>query len=177
LIVSSHYRSSINYSEENLIEAKSGIDRFYHTLKNYPNSAVANVADLEKSSHYQRFIEAMNDDFNTRVALAVMYDLVKEINALDSALANKKSSTEVLVAELKFMANVLGILQTDPTEYLQCRGESSDLSPADIEAMITARQQAKKDKNYTLADEIRSELIHQGIVLEDSREGTSWRKK
>lgn len=173
LIISSHYRSEINYSEENLIEAKSGLDRFYHALKNHENIPKGNITEIQNSNYYQQFVEAMNDDFNTRVAVAVMYDVVKEINAL----SKEGQSVQYQVAELKLMANILGILQTSPREYLQDELNVSDLTASEIEAMITERQKAKLDKDFTRADEIRSQLLSQGIILEDSRQGTSWRKE
>ncbi len=173
LIVSSHYRSAINYSEDNLIESKAGLDRFYQTLKQYIDVPACELSDMADSQYYQQFVTAMNDDFNTRVALAGMYDLVKAIN---TAAVESADQAKTLVAELKAMANVLGILQADPVSFLQ--GENNDgLSADDIEALIAARVQAKKDKQYARADEIRQELDAQGVLLEDSREGTTWRRK
>ncbi|MGH1485492.1 MAG: cysteine--tRNA ligase [Cellvibrionaceae bacterium] len=174
LIVSSHYRSAINYSEENLIEAKAGLDRFYQTLKMYGDIQAATTESLANSSWYQRFVDAMNDDFNTRVALATMYELVKEINA---AAKNDIDKAQSLVAELKAMANILGVLQADALEFLQSSSSDAGLSVEEIEAYIEERQQAKLDKNYGRADEVRMLLTEQGIVLEDSSEGTSWRRE
>ncbi|MGS2716829.1 cysteine--tRNA ligase [Eionea flava] len=177
LIVNSHYRSSINYSEDNLIEAKAGLDRFYQTLRHYSDVDAADLSTLVGSTYYQHFTTAMNDDFNTRIALSGMYDLVKVINT--TASENGKASASTLVAELKAMANILGILQAEPNHFLQS-GESKDiigLSVDVIETLITQRIQAKKDKQYQRADEIRQQLDEQGILLEDSPEGTSWRKK
>ena len=173
LIVSSHYRSPINYSEDNLVEAKSGLDRFYQTLKHYPHIAAADLEALEDSEYYQRFVEAMNDDFNTRVALAAMYDLVKGINALAKTDAQQ---AEQQVAELKAMANILGILQADPVAFLQAASADGALTAEHIEAAIAERQQAKLDKDYRRADKIRQQLREQGVELEDTREGTTWRR-
>jgi cysteinyl-tRNA synthetase len=173
LIVSSHYRSAINYSEDNLIEAKSGLDRFYQTLKAYQNVSAADLSELTNSEWYQRFVAAMNDDFNTRVALATMYDLVKEINAVAKTDSEKAVP---LVAELKAMANILGVLQADPVSFLQASSSEDGLSAEQIEGYIAERHQAKLDKNYARADEIRTLLSEQGVMLEDSREGTSWRR-
>jgi cysteinyl-tRNA synthetase len=173
LIVSSHYRSAINYSEDNLIEAKAGLERFYHTLKHFNDIAAIDLKALEGSEWYQRFVAAMNDDFNTRVALAVMYDMVKEINAL--AKSNKEAA-ESMVAELKALANILGVLQYDPVEFLQSDLDDNAISASEIESLIAERLQAKLDKNYQRADEIRVTLTEQGVILEDSREGTTWRR-
>jgi cysteinyl-tRNA synthetase len=173
LIVSSHYRSPINYSEDNLIEAKAGLDRFYQTLKSYSDVQAAKLDHLGDSAYYKRFVDAMNDDFNTRVALAAMYDLVKEVN---SVAASDTSNAQSLVAELKSMADVLGVLQVDPVEFLQANAGDSGLSAKDVEGYIFERQQAKLDKNYARADEIRQLLAEQGVELEDSRNGTTWRR-
>jgi len=177
LIVNSHYRSSINYSEDNLIEAKSGLDRFYQTLKHYTDVEPAAIESLSDSVYYQHFVDSMNDDFNTRIALSGMYELIKTINtvAVDDAEKAKK-----LVAELKAMANILGVLQADPTEFLQAEDKTSQvagLSIDVIETLISQRIQAKKDKQYQRADDIRQQLDGQGVLLEDSREGTAWRRK
>ncbi len=174
LIVSSHYRSAINYSEDNLIEAKAGLDRFYQTLKKCAHIEPTALVSLSASTYYPRFVEAMNDDFNTRVALAAMYELVKEVNSLGEEDNNLIST---LLAELKAMANILGILQADPTEFLQADSSSDGLSADEVEAYIAERQQAKLDKDYARADEIRKLLVEQNIVLEDSREGTTWRRE
>lgn len=171
LIVSSHYRSHINYSEENLIESKAGLERFYQTLKHYGHVEAAPLSAMG-SDYYRDFVAAMNDDFNTRVALAAMYETVKAVNTTSNA-----SEAEKLVAELKAMADILGILQADPVSFLQ--GESTDngLSAEAIEALIAERVQAKLDKNYARADEIRESLSEQGVLLEDAHEGTTWRRK
>ncbi|MFT6790876.1 MAG: cysteinyl-tRNA synthetase [Cellvibrionaceae bacterium] len=172
LIISSHYRSEIHYSEENLVEAKSGLDRFYHTLKNLDHIEKAKIEDVKDSEYYRRFSEAMNDDFNTRVALAVMHDLIKNINSLTKT----SQAVRDRVAQLKLMASTLGILQNSSTKYLQGKPGSSKISVHDIETMIIERQQAKNAKNFSRADEIRSQLASEGIIVEDSRGGTSWRK-
>ncbi|MFT5420310.1 MAG: cysteinyl-tRNA synthetase [Candidatus Endobugula sp.] len=178
LIVSSHYRSSINYSEENLIEAKAGLDRFYQTLRNYVDVPACALSEMNGSDYYRQFVESMNDDFNTRIALAVMYDLVKAIN---TAALDKPEEAQALASELKAMAGILGILQANPIEFLQgvnrAKNEKGGLSNDVIETLVSQRLQAKKDKEYARADDIRQQLDTLGIVLEDSREGTAWRRK
>jgi cysteinyl-tRNA synthetase len=178
LIVSSHYRSSINYSEENLIEAKAGLDRFYQTLRNYADVSACELSEMDSSDYYRQFVESMNDDFNTRIALSVMYDLVKAIN---TAALDQPEDAKALASELKAMAGVLGILQANPIEFLQgvnrAKNEKGGLSNDVIETLVSQRLQAKKDKQYARADEIRQQLDTLGIVLEDSREGTAWRRK
>ncbi|MFT6387791.1 MAG: cysteinyl-tRNA synthetase [Cellvibrionaceae bacterium] len=170
LIVSSHYRSAINYSEDNLIEAKAGLDRFYQTLKNYSHVKAVPESKVRNNA----FLSAMNDDFNTPQALSVMYELLREVNSrakVDSAAA------ESLIAELKGMADILAVLQADPIEFLQNINGEDGLSAEQVEAYIEERLQAKLSKNYKRADELRQLLTDGDIVLEDSPQGTTWRRK
>lgn len=184
LLIGSHYRSEIDYSQESLREAKAGLDRFYNALKDYGGVAAADAQTLQNSAFHDRFVLAMDDDFNTREALSAMFDLVRALNgAKDIAVAKR------LAAELKALGNLLGILQHDPLSYLQ--GEfvtesarisdavidSVGLSKERIEALIEERLQARKDKNFARGDQIRDELKAQGIVLEDSAGKTTWRRE
>ena len=176
-LLSSHYRSSISYSEDNLMEAKGGLERFYTALRPFAAVSAASLGDLKGSKYYQRFVDAMNDDFNSREALAVMYDLVREINTV--AKTDIKQAEE-LVAELKAMGAVLDILDTDPETFMQ--GSSlvdgtNNLAAEQIEALIADRVAAKENRDFSRADAIREELLSQGVVLEDSREGTTWRRE
>jgi cysteinyl-tRNA synthetase len=164
-LISSHYRSSINYSEDSLKEAKSGLDRFYQCLQGHESIVALTLAELQQVNSFQRFCSVMNDDFNVREGIAIMFALVKEINNGDTHK----------VAELKAIAGLLGILGEDPTSFLQA--ESSDsLSAEAIKSLIEQRVQAKRDKNYALSDQIREDLKAQGVELMDSREGTSWKR-
>ncbi|WP_461483161.1 cysteine--tRNA ligase [Porticoccus sp.] len=172
-LLSSHYRSPINYSEENLIEAKGGLERFYTALRPFADVQPVALDTLKDSDYYQRFVTAMDDDFNTREALAAMYDLVRDINTqakTDDVRARQ------LVAELKAMAGIFGILDADPEAFLQGGGEG-DLDAEQIEALIVERADAKKNRDFARADQIREDLLAQGVVLEDSREGTTWRRE
>lgn len=168
-LISSHYRSPINYSEDSLKEAKTGLERFYQCLANHVDIAALPLQALKNTEAYAAFAEAMDDDFNVREALAVMYGLVKAINSGEGDVAAQ-------VAELKGLANILGILQEEPSAFLQA-GSSDGLSAEAVEQKIAERVQAKKDKDYALADQIREDLKAQGVILEDSREGTSWRRE
>jgi cysteinyl-tRNA synthetase len=177
-LLSSHYRSPINYSEDNLIEARQGLERFYQALRDFSGVAPLALADLLQNPWYQQFTESMNDDFNTREAFAAMYDLVRELN---TAARNDGSEAAHLAAVLKTLGGVLGLLTTHPDEFLQgagtdSRSDSAGLDEARIVELIAEREQAKVTKNYVRADEIREELLAQDIVLEDSREGTRWRR-
>jgi cysteinyl-tRNA synthetase len=174
-LISSHYRSAINYSEDNLQIAKQNLDRFYHALKGLPELAVCEYSALDFDNDYgQRFDAAMQDDFNAPVALAVLYDMVRELNSAKDA-GNFARAGE-LGGQLKSLASVMGILQLDADTYLQA-GSGEQLDATEIEALIVERVQAKKDKQFTRADEIRDDLKSQGVILEDSRQGTTWRRE
>ncbi len=174
LLVSSHYRSPINYAEDSLIEARTGLERFYAALRDFTGIPAAALEELGDSHYYTAFVAAMNDDFNTRLALAAMYDLVRELNSLAST---DRAAAEKLAAELKALGALLGILQSDPQAFLQS-GASDAISADAVGQLISERIAAKQAKNYARADEIRKQLLEQGIVLEDSRDGgTLWRRE
>ncbi|WP_067099480.1 cysteine--tRNA ligase [Marinomonas atlantica] len=166
LMVSSQYRSSIDYSDASLKDAKTALERLYTALR-----------DQEIASNYvateftERFEDAMRDDFNTPVALSVMFELVRELN---KARAEGSEAAATLAAELKALADVLGLLYQDPEYFMQNSTFNEGLSAADIEAYIVERAQARKDKNFARGDEIRDVLLENGITLLDSREGTTW---
>ena len=162
-LLSSQYRSAINYSEDSLKEAQAKLERFYNALLGVKIGEIADI-DNEYSS---RFHAAMDDDFNTPEAIAVLFDLARTIN---------KSSGEeqaALAGQLRFLGGVLGCLQSDPQAYLQ--GGSSE-ADAWIQEMIDKRTQAKADKDFATADAVRDELLQKGIVLRDGPEGTTWSK-
>jgi len=170
-ILRAHYRSPLNYSDAHLDDAKGALTRLYTALKNLPSPAGWEGAGEDgtvdwNELHAQRFKTAMNDDFNTPEAMAVLFDLANEVNRSQSVEAAK---------QLKTLGGVLGLLQRDPIEFLQ-GGTGEGLSEAQIAAQIAARIAAKQAKNYAEADRIRKELLEAGIVLEDSASGTTWRR-
>jgi cysteinyl-tRNA synthetase len=176
-LLSSHYRSPISYSEDNLMEAKAGLERFYTALRPFAAVSAASLSEIKGSDYHHRFVASMNDDFNSREALAAMYDLVREINTV--AKTDIKQA-EVLVAELKAMGAVLDILGTNPETFMQGSSlidSANNLGAEQIEALIAQRVAAKKTREFARADEIRDDLLSQGVVLEDSREGTTWRRE
>jgi cysteinyl-tRNA synthetase len=161
-ILRAHYRSPLNYSDSHLDDAKLALTRLYTALRDVPAEPVI-AADCP---YYQRFSAAMCDDFNTPEALAVLFDLANQVN---------KSKSAELAATLKGLAGILGLLGRDAQQFLQA-GDQNTSQNAQIEANIAARAQAKRDKNFALADQIRAELLQQGIILEDSAQGTTWRR-
>src|SRR3989338_8133743 len=166
LLVSSHYRSPINYSEDSLKEAKGALERFYNALKGLP---VAVPAGGE--AFVERFAAAMDDDFNSPEACAVLFELAREINRLrDSDL----QAAAGLAARLKELAAVLGVLQLEPEAFLQA-GAAGKVDAAEVEALIAARLQARAEKNWGESDRIRDQITAMGVVLEDGKGGTTWR--
>jgi cysteinyl-tRNA synthetase len=166
LLVSSHYRSAINYSEDSLKESKSALERFYHALRGLP---VAEPAGGE--AFVERFSAAMNDDFGTPEACAVLFEMVREINRLrDTDLA----AAAGLAARLKQLASVLGVLQLEADDFLRA-GAEGRVDAAEVEALIQARLQARTDKNWAESDRIRDQLTAMGVVLEDGKGVTTWR--
>ncbi len=167
-ILRAHYRSPLNYSDAHLDDAKGALSRLYTALKCVP-SPLALLPEGEgvnwNEPHAQRFKAAMDDDFNTSEAIAVLFDLANEVN---------RSQSLQLAGQLKSLGLVLGLLERDATEFLQ--GGSGGLDDAAINSQIAARNEAKKAKNYAQADKIRKELLEAGIVLEDTAQGTSWRR-
>ncbi len=158
-IVRSHYRSSLNYSDVHLNDAKGALKRLYTALQAVPPADVQiDWADPLAA----RFKAAMDEDFGTPEAVAVLFELAGEVNRSGSA---KRAGL------LKSLGGLLGLLQTDPTVYLQA---GAGLDEAAIQAQIQARADAKKAKNFAEADRIRNDLLAQGIVLKDSAAGTTW---
>lgn len=162
-ILRAHYRSPLNYSDTHLDDARNALSRLYTALRNVP--AAAGDYDPEEA-HAVRFSQAMNDDFNTAEAVAVLFDLANE--------ANRTHSADV-ARQLKGLAGVLGLLQRDPVAFLQGGAEGAQ-DTDDIESAIAARAAAKKARDYAKADSIRAELLAKGITLEDTPTGTIWRR-
>lgn len=165
--LTAHYRSLLNYSLDNLDLARSALERLYTSLRGCDLSV--EVAGGEQ--YVEAFKEAMDDDFNTPGALAVLFEIAREVNKLkteDMAKANG------LAVRLKELAGVLGLLYQDPEAFLQ--GDANNDEVAKIEALIKQRNEAKAAKNWAVADEVRDKLKAMNIVLEDTPNGTTWRK-
>ena len=169
LLVASHYRSPINYSVDSLTEARKSLTRLYTALEGVETDA---VASSEASPYRERFTQVMDDDFNTPEALAVMFELAREVNR---AKQEQPDEAARLGGELKQLGAILGLLQQAPQTFLKgTQQQGMPLSESEIEAKIAQRQEAKANKEFAQADAIRDELAALGIILKDSREGTSW---
>ncbi|GMV58085.1 MAG: cysteine--tRNA ligase [Betaproteobacteria bacterium] len=180
-LIRSHYRSQIAFTESLIAEARTALTRLYTALRDTPPAAGG--VDWNEA-HASRFAAAMDDDFNTALAMSVLFELANEVNRTKSA---------ELARQLRALGGVLGLLERDPIEFLQGRvanlagrvslqlkatGTLTALPDSQqIEAQIALRTAAKKAKNYAEADRIRAELLAQGIVLEDGPTGTTWRRQ
>ncbi len=169
-ILSSHYRSPLNYSEEHLDEAAAALTRLYTALRGVKPNQTAIDEQFK-----QRFQQAMDDDFNTPEALAVLFEIARELNRAKESDSEKASA---LAGTLIKLADVLGVLQDNPEQFLK-GGDNieSAISEQEIEEAIQKRLEAKQSKNWALADQIRDELKDQGVVLEDVPGGTNWRRE
>ncbi|MCP5161949.1 MAG: cysteine--tRNA ligase [Hahellaceae bacterium] len=168
-LISSQYRSQVDYSEDALQEAKASLDRFYNAML-----GVEVMSGEVEGDYRERFLAAMDDDFNTPEAIAVLFELAREINRCK---ASDKVVAGALVAELRALGDMLGVLQQDPTTYIQAgSGKGEGLQAEEIEALIVQRKDARANKNFAESDRIRDYLKQEGIELDDRKEGTTWRR-
>ena len=175
-IVSSHYRSPVNFSDVALKEAKTALSRFYHSFKAYQQAYGNTPVDTLDETLVERFNSAMRDDFNTAEAIAVLFEVNKELNR--AVKEQQAEHAAIYYATLRHLTNILGLVQHNVEEFLKSDigQEALALSEAQIEDLIQQRQDAKKAKEFAKADEIRQSLLDQGVVLEDTRQGTIWRR-
>jgi cysteinyl-tRNA synthetase len=168
-ILSSHYRSPVNYTDENLNEAKASLTRLYTALRDVP------AGGEPEQRFVDAFREAMDDDFNTPRAIAVLHEVAHELNRVED-----RNSPEArrLAATLRHLGGILGLLGDDPVRFLQSGPAAGDgeLSAAEIEDLIARRTRARKERNFQEADRIRALLGERGVVLEDGPAGTTWRR-
>ncbi|WP_024850897.1 cysteine--tRNA ligase [Hydrogenovibrio kuenenii] len=164
-LLASHYRSPVNYSEDNLEVAKSSVSRLYSALEGFD---VEQLTTAEQNTSFEtEFTSVMNDDFNTPQAMAVLFELAKEVN---------KTKSETLAGLLKKLANQIGLLEQDAEVFFKSQPSQSDLTDEMIQGLIDERAEARKNKDFARSDQIRDELLEQGIELLDSAQGTTWRK-
>ena len=168
-MLGSHYRSPLNYSDGNLHQARAALARLYLTLRGLPESE-----PLEYQAHLGEFRRAMNDDFNTPEALAFFNQLAGRVNTAKAKGDAERAAS--LGATLRRLAAVLGLLRDDPEAFLK-RGAAGAFTDAEIEELIVRRTQARRDKQWAEADRVRRQLDEHGILLEDSAERTTWRRK
>ncbi len=164
-LISSHYRGPLNYSVAALENAKAALTRLYTALRGLPE-----VEPIRDTAYQAQFKRAMDDDFNTPEALACLFDLVREINRLrveDVTLAAAHA------ALLRQLGGILGLLTQQPETFLQHYQQA--MRPSDIDALIAQRTQARQNKDWATADQLRQQLSALGIILEDGAQGTTWR--
>lgn len=166
-LMSGHYRSQLNYSDENLNQGRAALERLYTALRGLPVVAAAGG-----EAYVERFRAAMDDDFNTPEAYSVLFDLAREVNRLKGEGAAEAAA---LAGRLRELGGVLGLLEQDPEAFF--KGDEADDEVAEIEALIKARNDARAAKDWPAADAARNRLTEMGIVLEDGAGGTSWRRK
>ncbi|PYE35255.1 cysteinyl-tRNA synthetase [Idiomarina fontislapidosi] len=166
-LLSSHYRSQLNYTQDNLEQAHAALERLYTALRGItPEQPEENL----RLPYWNQFTAAMNDDFNAPEAMSVLFELVREINkARDTDTQRAAQLAHVLVE----LASVLGLLQQSPESFLQ---GGADDEVALIEALIAQRNKARAEKDWAAADDARDRLTEMGIVLEDGANGTQWRR-
>jgi len=169
LLTASHYRSQIDYAEDALVEAQRALDRLYTAMDQLELQDV-----LLEGPYLGRFNSAMDDDFNTREAISVLFEMAREVNRLKR---DTDPQAAVLASQMRGLGNILGLLELDPQAYLKGEAGEGDLADANVDALVVQRQQAKLDRNFALSDQIRDQLKVAGIVLEDSKEGTVWKRE
>ncbi len=167
-ILTSQYRSPLNYDNEHLDNARAALTRFYTSLRGLPTDAEPAGGEV----FVERFRESMDDDFNTPEAMAVLFDLVRELNRVREEDTDKAAG---LAATLQHLGSVLGLLQDDPEGFLKS-AIGGGLSDAEVEDLIRRRREARNAKDWDEADRLRDQLQEAGIALEDGSQGTSWRR-
>jgi cysteinyl-tRNA synthetase len=185
-LLSNHYRSPIDYSEQSMYEVGMGLDRIYGFLERLENLGITPDVDTTPGGGplWQAFSDAMNDDFNSAKAMAAVFDTVKKGNkALDQASDRPDETVLTELAQIRTdmaaIAGILGIFLETPSAWFAAKKDKGmaemTVTPEQVEALIAERTQARKDKNFARADEIRDQLQDMNIILEDGAAGTTWR--
>lgn len=159
-----HYRSPLNFSHDNLMDAKNALTKIYQSLRNYDKLSIDSKLINWSNEYAQKFKNAMDDDFNTSLAVSVLFEIVNHINR-----ENNIELANILIN----LANLIGILSSDPKDFLQ---SGVEIDENYIQDMINKRNAARVNRDFKLSDEIRDKLLSDGVILEDSKNGTIWRK-
>ncbi|MEX0383961.1 cysteine--tRNA ligase [Spiribacter pallidus] len=170
-LLSSHYRSPLNYTADALDQARASMERLYLALRGGERDDQPGGHD---KAYAERFYAAMDDDFNTPLALAVLFDLAREVNRAREA--GESDRADGLAGELRRLGHMLGLLQGDAEGFLQGGSAEDPAEVARINALVAERDQARAQRDFARADAIRDQLIGEGIVLEDGTGGTRWRR-
>jgi cysteinyl-tRNA synthetase len=170
-ILSSHYRSPLNFSDANLDNAKNAITKLYTSIRGLKSSTASTDEISQRLDYEQRFDAALDDDFNTPIAISILFEISKQINLEKEKDVDFASALSGLLVRL---GGYLGILQNNPEDFLK---HGVQLSDEEIDQKIKDRNLARSEKDFALSDQIRDELEAHGIILEDSAEGTLWRRK
>ncbi|MFA5906489.1 MAG: DALR domain-containing protein [Desulfobacula sp.] len=182
-LLSNHYRSPIDYSEDSMKEVSLGLDRVYAFLERLDQAGIK-PDETQTGNLWEEFSDAMNDDFNSAKALACVFDAVKKGNRLlDDAKGNVTESLSGelgrMLHDIRSVAGILGIFLLSPADYFSAKKQKgvSDqaIDPAFVDDLIRQRAEARKTKNFKRADEIRGQLQTMKIILEDGPGGTTWR--
>lgn len=168
-LLSAHYHQPLDWTEKALLQAKQVLDRFYGALR----LAEEMEEGIDEEEPDTRLLDALQDDLNTPQALAILHELASAVCKAEEGEKRKEAANK-----LKSSGNLLGLLQQSPQSWFQqAFAKDSELSPCDIEGLIEQRKEARAQKNFARSDEIRQELLEHNIVLEDSSQGTTWRRK
>jgi cysteinyl-tRNA synthetase len=164
-MLKTHYRSPLNFDADNLSDAKHTLTRLYTAIKPFNINSNSEIKDIDWSdNHAKKFKEAMDDDFNTPLAISILFELIGEVN---------KNNNEKLAILLMQLAKTLGLLNRKAEDFMQ---SGASIATTDIETLISKRSEAKANKDFITSDKIRDDLLANGIILEDSTNGTTWRK-
>ncbi|PIE70446.1 MAG: cysteine--tRNA ligase [Deltaproteobacteria bacterium] len=183
-LLSNHYRSPIDFTDQNMDEARSGLEKLYGTLRRVKETfgwGRVDLLDLPQGPVWEQFCAAMDDDFNSARAIGGLFDTSRELNRLMDADNVTPDTVKGIAGDMVRTGTVLGLLMEDAAAFFESRKtaalETTELDAAAIEARIAERNQARKEKNFARADAIRDELLEKHILLEDKVDGTHWKVK